>query len=224
MHTAPVVDPLQATVRATPIGYADDFALIRMDDVRPMSSAACRSPIRMQRKIVVSEFMTLDGVMEDPGGSEHTPFGGWAFKFERGSEGDRFKLDELMEADALLLGRTTYDGFSAAWPSIEDEHGFAERMNALPKYVVSSTLSDPTWNATAIGLEEIEALEGNLLVAGSQQLVQTLFERRLVDEVRLVLYPTSVGTGKKLFATPSDFTLVSAVPSEQVILVTLARS
>ena len=89
-------------------------------------------------------------------------------------------------------------------------------MNSLPKYVVSSTLTEPTWNATAIGLGEIESLQGNLLVAGSQQLVQTLFEHGLVDEVRLVLYPTSVGAGKKLFETPADFTLVSAVPSEQV--------
>jgi dihydrofolate reductase len=177
----------------------------------------------MKRTIVVSEFVTLDGVMEDPGGSERTPFGGWAFKFERGDAGDRFKLDELMAADALLLGRKTYDGFAAAWPSIEDEHGFAERMNSLPKYVVSSTLTEPTWNATAIRLEEIEELEGNLLVAGSQQLAQTLFEHQLVDEVRLVVYPTSLGAGKKLFETPSDFTLVSAVPSEQVILVTLAK-
>ena len=97
-------------------------------------------------------------------------------------------------------------------------------MNSLPKYVVSSMLSEPAWNATAIGLDQIEGLEGDLLVAGSQQLVQTLFERRLVDEVRLVLYPTSVGTGKKLLETPSDFTLVSAVPSEQVVLVKLART
>ena len=113
MPTVLVVDPLQATVRATPVGYGDDFALIRADDLRQMSSAARRNPTGMTRKIVVSEFMTLDGVMEDPGGSEHTAFGGWAFKFERGSEGDRFKLDELMAADALLLGRKTYDGFSS---------------------------------------------------------------------------------------------------------------
>ncbi len=178
----------------------------------------------MSRKIVVSEFMTLDGVMEDPGGSEHTPFGGWAFKFGRGSAGDGFKLDELMAADALLLGRKTYEGFAAVWPSIEDEAGFAGRMNGLSKYVVSSTLTEPTWNATAIGFEEIEQLDGTLLVAGSQQLTQALLEHGLVDELRLVLYPTSVGAGKKLFETPADFTLVSAVPSEQVVLLTLARA
>src|SRR6476469_6722337 len=121
-----------------------------------MSSGSRYGPIGMKRTIVVSEFVTLDGVMEDPGGSEHSPFGGWAFRFERGTEGDRFKLDELMAADALLLGRKTYEGFAAAWPSIDDEAGFAERMNSLPKYVVSSTLSDPTWNASAIGLDEVE--------------------------------------------------------------------
>ena len=174
----------------------------------------------MNRRIVVSEFMTLDGVMEDPGGSEGTPHGGWAFKFERGDAGDRFKLDELTDADALLLGRKTYEGFAAAWPTITDEQGFAEKMNSMPKYVVSSTLADPTWNATRIGLEDIEDLEGNLLVAGSQQLVQTLFEHKLVDEVRLVLYPAALGGGKKLFEVPAELTLVSAEPSAQVVLLT----
>src|SRR3954454_10139975 len=177
----------------------------------------------MSRRIVVSEFVTLDGVMEDPGGAEGTPFGGWAFKSERGEAGDRFKFDELMEADALLLGRKTYEGFAAVWPTVADEQGFADKMNSMPKYVVSSTLAEPAWNATRIGLEDIEDLDGNLLVAGSQQLVQTLFEHKLVDEVRLVLYPTALGSGKKLFEVPVDFELVSAVPSDQVVLVTLAQ-
>jgi dihydrofolate reductase len=172
----------------------------------------------MTRRIVVSEFVTLDGVMEDPGGSEGTPHGGWAFKFDRGDAGDRFKLDELMDADALLLGRKTYEGFAAAWPTIADEQGFAEKMNSMPKYVVSSTLAEPTWNATRIGLEDIEELDGNLLVAGSGQLVQALFERRLVDEVRLVLYPAALGGGKKLFEVPAELNLVSAEASAQVAL------
>ena len=188
---------------------------IRADDLRPISSAARRSPIGMTNR--GREFMTLDGVMEDPGGSEHTAFGGWAFKFERGSEGDRFKLDELMAADALLLGRKTYDGFSAAWPSIEDEQGSAERMNSLPKYVVSSTLSEPTWNATCNRPRpDRGAGGGRTCVAGSQQLVQTLFERRLVDEVSSSIRPPSA-RGRSCSRAPSDFTLVSAVPSEQVI-------
>jgi dihydrofolate reductase len=177
----------------------------------------------MSRHIVVTEFVTLDGVMEDPGGAEGTPFGGWAFTFERGEAGNRFKFDELMAADAQLLGRKTYEGFAAAWPSMTDEQGFAEKMNGMPKYVVSSTLREPEWNATVIGLEDIEDLEGNILVAGSHQLVQTLLQHRLVDEVRLVVYPTALGAGKKLFEVPADFTLTSAEQSEQVVLVTLER-
>ena len=168
--------------------------------------------------------MTLDGVMEDPGGSEHTPFGGWAFKFERGSEGDRFKLDELMAADALLLGRKTYDGFSAAWPSIEDEHGFAERMNALPKYVVSSTLSEPDLERDRDRARRDrgsggQPARGRLAAAGAGALRTSARRRGAARPLSDLL-----GTGKKLFETPSDFTLVSAVPSEQVILVTLART
>src|SRR5881275_1364376 len=121
----------------------------------PMSSPLACGLMRMMRTIVVSEFVTLDGVMEDPGGAEGER-GGWAFRFERGEAGNRFKFDELMTADSMLLGRKTYEGFAAAWPSMSDEQGFAEKMNAKPKYVVSSTLTDPTWNATRIGLEDIE--------------------------------------------------------------------
>lgn len=179
------------------------------------------------RKVVVSQFVTLDGVMEDPGGAEkdENGFGGWAFRFDRGDAGDRFKLEELMAADSLLLGRRTYEGFAAAWPSMTDEQGFADKMNSMPKYVVSSTLTEPEWaGSRVIGLDEIEDLEGTVLVAGSQQLVQTLLERRLVDELRLVLYPTAVGAGKKLFEVPADFTLVSAEPSAQVVLLTFSRS
>ena len=179
----------------------------------------------MSRRIVVTEFVTLDGVMEDPGGSEGTPFGGWAFKFERGDAGNRFKLEELQEADAQLLGRKTYEGFAQAWPGREDEAGFADKMNSMRKFVVSSTLRDPEWNnSQVIGLDDVASLEGTILVAGSHQLVQALFERKLVDEVRLVLYPTVLGAGKKLFEVPADFTLVSADPSEQVVLLRYLRS
>src|SRR5947208_1090589 len=101
-------------------------------------------------KVVVSEFLTLDGVMEDPGGAEDFDRGGWAFQFERGEEGDKFKLDELMSADALLLGRKTYEGFAAAWPDRTDDMGFAEKMNSMPKYVVSTTIGEPTWANTAV--------------------------------------------------------------------------
>ena len=156
-------------------------------------------------KLVVSEFVTLDGVMEDPGGGEPFERGGWAFQFERGAEGDKFKLDELVAADALLLGRKTYEGFAAAWPSRTDEAGFADKMNSMPKYVISTTLRDPEWqNSTVIGVDEIAQLkerhDGDILVAGSCRLVQTLVEHDLVDEWRLMVFPVVLGSGKRLFA------------------------
>jgi dihydrofolate reductase len=179
----------------------------------------------MSRRIVVTEFVTLDGVMEDPGGAEGTPFGGWAFKFDRGDAGNRFKQEEQMAADAMLLGRKTYEGFAAAWPSRTDEYGYAEKMNTMPKYVVSSTLRDPEWdNTTVIGLDDVGSLEGNVIVHGSHRLVQGLLERQLVDKVRLVLYPTALGAGEKLFGVPADFTLVSAEPSAQVVLLVYERA
>ncbi len=156
-------------------------------------------------RLVVSEFVTLDGVMEDPGGSENTQRGGWAFRFERGPEGDRFKLDELREAGALLLGRNTYETFADAWPSRTGE--MADRMNGLPKYVVSTTLDVPDWNnSTPIksNVEEevsrLKAMPGqDILVYGSAQLVNTLMQHDLVDEYRLMVYPVILGTGKRLF-------------------------
>jgi dihydrofolate reductase len=167
-------------------------------------------------RIVVSQFVTLDGVFEDPGGSEGIDRGGWAFRYERGEEGDRFKLDEVMAADGLLLGRVTYAGFAAAWPSRTDEFGFADKFNTMPKYVVSSTLSDPEWNNTrVVTLDEIPELEGELLVNGSGQLVQSLLERGLVDELRLMVFPTVLGTGRRLFGETSSelpFRLVKSTP------------
>ena len=167
-------------------------------------------------KIVVSQFVTLDGVFEDPGGSEGIDRGGWAFRYERGEEGDRFKLDEVMAADGLLLGRVTYEGFAAAWPSRTDEFGYADKFNGMPKYVVSSRLSDPEWNNTrVVTLEELSGLEGELLVNGSGQLVHALFERGLVDELRLMVFPTVLGTGRHLFGeSPSElpFRLVKSTP------------
>src|SRR5438067_7524175 len=99
-------------------------------------------------RIVVTEFVSLDGVMEDPGGAEDFKHGGWTFEIDRGDEGDKFKLDEAMESDALLLGRRTYEGFADAWPSREGE--FADKFNSMPKYVVSSTLSDPEWTNSTV--------------------------------------------------------------------------
>src|SRR3989337_3657843 len=101
-------------------------------------------------KVVVSQFISLDGVVEDPGGAEGFDRGGWAFEFDRGPEGDKFKLDEVMASEALLLGRVTYEGFAAAWPSRTDEVGFADKFNSMPKYVVSTTLKDPEWNNSTV--------------------------------------------------------------------------
>jgi dihydrofolate reductase len=157
------------------------------------------------RKLVVTEFITVDGVVEDPGGSEGFERGGWAFDFDRGDEGDKFKLDELLEAEAQLFGRRTYDGFAAAWPSRTGE--FADRINKSPKYVVSGTLEEPPWeNSTVISGDvagEVSKLKaepgGNILVAGSVQLVRTLLDNDLVDELRLMVFPVVLGKGKRLF-------------------------
>jgi dihydrofolate reductase len=161
-------------------------------------------------RIVVTEFVSLDGVIEDPGGSEDFEHGGWSFQFSRGDEGDQFKLDETMGSDALLLGRVTYEGFAQAWPSRDGE--FADKFNSMPKYVVSSTLTDPAWtNSTVISGdlgEEVERLkrehDGDVVVHGSAMLVQGLLERDLVDEIRLMVFPVVLGSGKKLFGDTTE--------------------
>ena len=171
-------------------------------------------------RIVVTEFITLDGVIEDPGGAEGSSFGGWAFKFDQGAEGGKFKLDETMGAEALLLGRITYEGFAAAWPTMErDEAGFADKMNSMPKYVVSSTLESPEWQNSQVvdvgALDELKARDGgDLLVAGSGQVARELLRRGLVDELRLMVFPTAVGGGKRLFdeGVTGDLELVESRP------------
>jgi dihydrofolate reductase len=165
-------------------------------------------------RIVVTEFVSLDGVMEDPGGAEGFAHAGWTFRFDRGADGDRFKLEELERAEAQLLGRVTYQAFAQAWPTREDTVGFAGKMNAMPKYVVSTTLRDRDviWNNSTVirgdVLSEIASLKervgGDLLVAGSATLVQTLLEHRLVDELRLMIFPIVLGTGKRLFGEISE--------------------
>jgi dihydrofolate reductase len=162
-------------------------------------------------KIVVTEFVSLDGVMEAPGGGEDFKHAGWTFEIERGDEGDKFKLDETLSSEALLLGRVTYEGFAAAWPSRTDEAGFADKFNSMPKYVVSSTLENPEWNNSTVlrgdVVEEVaklkEQLNGDIVVHGSAQLVQTLVENDLVDELRLMVFPVVLGTGKRLFGETS---------------------
>jgi dihydrofolate reductase len=161
-------------------------------------------------RIVVTEFVSLDGVMEAPGGGEDYKHGGWTFEIQRGAEGDQFKLDETLEADALLLGRRTYEGFAAAWPSREGE--FADKFNTMPKYVVSSTLETPEWNnSTVLAGDPAEAVaklkqeqDWVIVVHGSAQLVQTLLEHDLVDELRLMVFPVVLGTGKRLFGETTD--------------------
>jgi dihydrofolate reductase len=161
-------------------------------------------------RIVVTEFVSLDGVMEDPGGSENFKYGGWSFEFARGDEGDKFKLDETLETEALLLGRVTYEGFAAAWPSREDE--FADKFNNMPKYVVSSTLNDPEWNNSTVIKGDVpeqvtklkDEADGNVVVHGSAQLVQTLLEHDLVDELRLMVFPVVLGSGKRIFGETRD--------------------
>ncbi len=179
--------------------------------------------------IVVSEFVTLDGVAQDPGGAGETEQGGWAFRFERGPEGDRLTLDEVRTAAAFLLGRVTYEGFAEAWPSRTGE--FADLMNGMPKYVVSTTLTEAAWNNSAIIATDAvarithlkQALEGDILVAGSLRLVQTLIEHNLVDEYRLMVYPTVLGTGTRLFpdgGVPTDLRLAEVTRAgETVILI-----
>jgi dihydrofolate reductase len=161
-------------------------------------------------RIVVTEFVSLDGVMEAPGGGEDYKHGGWTFEISRGEEGDKFKLDETMASEALLLGRRTYEGFAAAWPSREGE--FADKFNSMPKYVVSSTLKDPDWSNTTVLDGELaddvaklkEQHDGDIVVHGSAQLVQALLENDLVDELRLMVFPVVLGTGKTLFGETTD--------------------
>ena len=157
-------------------------------------------------RIVVTEFVSLDGVIEAPGGGEDFEHAGWTFAIDRGEEGEQFKLDETLDAEALLLGRVTYAGFAAAWPSVEGE--FGDKFNSMPKYVVSSTLEEAEWNNSSVlrgdVVEEVSKLRqapgGDIVVHGSAQLVQTLLEHDLVDELRLMVFPVVLGSGKRLFA------------------------
>jgi dihydrofolate reductase len=161
-------------------------------------------------RIVVTEFVSLDGVMQDPGGDSDWKHAGWSFKVSRGEEGDKFKLDETFDTEALLLGRVTYQGFAKAWPSVPGP--FGDKFNSMPKYVVSSTLEKAEWNNSTIlkgdAVKEVSKLKqrlaGNIAVHGSAQLAQTLIEHDLVDELRLMVYPVILGSGKRLFGDTTD--------------------
>ena len=167
------------------------------------------------RRVVVTEFVSLDGVMEDPR---------WTFQFERGADGDKFKLDEVREHDALLLGRVTYEGFAEAWPSRTDDVGFADKMNSMAKYVVSTTLQEAEWNNSTVikgdVAEEISKLKqqpgSDILVAGSRTLVQTLMQHDLVDEYRLMVFPVVLGSGMRLFTDESERTALRLADTKTV--------
>ena len=185
-------------------------------------------------KIVVTEFVSLDGVIQAPGGGEEYEHAGWTFAIERGDEGEKFKLDETMNSEALLLGRVTYEGFAAAWPKMKGE--FADKFNGMPKYVVSSTLQDPAWHNTTVLAGDVvdevaklrDRLDGEIVVHGSAQLAQSLIEHGLVDELRLMLFPVVLGRGKRLFGETSDkhrLTLTdSRTVGDGVAILTYARA
>ena len=160
--------------------------------------------------------------MEAPGGGEDFRHGGWSFEISRGDEGDRFKLDEALSSEALLLGRVTYEGFAAAWPSREGE--FADKFNTMPKYVVSSTLEEPEWNNSTVLKGDVvgevaklrQEQDGDIVVHGSPRLVQTLIEHDLVDEFRLMVFPVVLGSGKRLFGETTDKKPLRLVDSKAV--------
>jgi dihydrofolate reductase len=187
-------------------------------------------------KLVVTEFVSMDGVMQAPGG-EKFKYEGWTFEFDRGDDGNQFKLQELEDAKAHLLGRITYESFAGAWPNREGP--FADKLNADPKYLVSSTIKDPEWDNTTVidGSGDVigevrklkEDVDGNILVAGSRRLVQDLLENDLVDELRLMVFPVVLGTGDRVFGEYSekkDFRLVESntVGSDGVITLVYERA
>jgi dihydrofolate reductase len=161
-------------------------------------------------KIAVSQNVSLDGVMQSPGSTD-VPFKyrGWAVDFDGGPESDRFQLEQAQNAGALLLGRVTYEAMHAFWPTAEGE--FADRLNQLPKYVVSSTLTDLPWNATVLDddwpgvvARLRKELDGDILVYGSRRLARALIGMGLVDELRLLVYPLVLGAGDRLFGEAED--------------------
>jgi len=187
----------------------------------------------MPARIVVTEFVSIDGVMEAPGG-EDFKYPGWTFEFDRGDDGNQFKVDETMEADALLLGRITYESFAGAWPSRDGE--FADKFNTMPKYVVSSTLDNPEWNNTTVlkgdAAEEAaklkEELDGVIQAPGSLRLVQALLESDLVDQLNLMVFPVALGTGRRLFGEMDerkDWKLTESRPvgPDSVLVLTYER-
>lgn len=173
-------------------------------------------------RIVVTEFISLDGVIEDPGGAEDFKYGGWSFEFDRGDAGNQFKLDETMGSAALLLGRVTYEGFAKAWPQRDGE--FADKFNSMPKYVVSSTVDGSEWTNTTVIDGDVPAavralrddVDGDIVVHGSGRLVQTLLENDLVDRWHLMVFPVVLGAGQRLFGETTAKKPLKLVTTEAV--------
>jgi len=163
-------------------------------------------------KLIVSEFVSLNGVMEAPGGEPAHPHSGWTFKSIYGEDHYAYKEEEIREAESLLLGRKTYEGFAAAWPQRDRSDPFTDKINSMPKFVISSTLSDPEWeNSTVLSgdpIEEVAELRGAeagpVLANGSAQLVHALTEADLVDEFRVMVHPVLVAEGLRMFPDPSE--------------------
>jgi dihydrofolate reductase len=173
-------------------------------------------------RIVVTEFMSMDGVMEAPGGGEDFKHAGWTFAFDTGEEGRTFKFEEAMVSEALLLGRVTYEGFAAAWPNVEGP--FGDKFNRMPKYVISSTLTEPAWNNTTVlggdVVQEVtelrQRLDGEIVVHGSGTLARALLEHGLVDELRLMVFPVVLGAGQRLFGATEEKRTFSLLSSRSV--------
>ena len=173
-------------------------------------------------RIIVTEFVSLDGVMEAPGDGEDYKHAGWTFEINRGEEGNKFKIKETSDSEALLLGRVTYEGFAGAWPSKEGE--FADKFNSMPKYVVSSTLKKASWNNSTILNGDVaeesatlkKRLNGNIVVHGSGRLVQALLANDLIDELRLMVFPVILGSGKKLFGGMDEKKSMKLISSQTV--------
>jgi dihydrofolate reductase len=177
---------------------------------------------RKVSRIVVSQFVSVDGVIEDPVGIETLGRGAWSGRASSGDEGGKMKVDEIMDADAVLLGRNTYDGFFAAWPSRGGD--YADKINSMPKYVVSSTLENAEWQNTTVLKGDVasevgklrEQPGGDILIYGSAQLTDALLEHDLVDEWRLMVFPIIVGAGKRCFGDPGKAVDLNLVDSRTV--------
>jgi dihydrofolate reductase len=186
-------------------------------------------------KVVITEFLSLDGVMQAPGGPEGDyPHAGWTFTFNRGDDGDAFKSEETNQTAAHLLGRVTYEGFAQAWPNMEGD--FADQFNAIPKYLVSSTLTNPTWGNTTVlngdFVDDItklkDSIDGDIVVHGSRRLAQGLIANDLADQLNLMVFPVILGSGDRLFGHSTEanrFTLTSnTTVGEGVAVLTLNKA